>query len=382
MIKAILVDDEKIAASSLEMVLKKTGKVEVKAYFNRADDALKFFEKDYSKRNKIDAAFIDIEMPKIDGLTLSNKIREIDKYINIVFTTAYNKYAVKAFGVEAIDYLIKPVSYDRLGVTIERLIKAININKLIAKSSEFISNKKYFSISCFGKFEIYKNKDEIINFRTKKAEELAAYFVHNVGRSVSQDKIIEDLWGDVGLDKAKIYFHANLYHVRKGFYEIDKENKIERHNENYKLVTNNLIDYVEFENLSKKPIKLNKNNVKYFEKITGLYKTGYLSENGYIWSLGRNKNLLSKFEEMELKIVRYYFSHKDYKKALMHLEKIIKINPYNEYAHESIIKIYYYNKDKISLENQIKVFEKILIDIEGKNAKEHIEKIKFKYKNM
>lgn len=382
MIRAIIVDDEKIAASLLETLLKRTGKVEVKACFNNADNALEFFEKSYSEKNEIDAAFIDIEMPQMNGLTLCNKIKKINKCINVVFTTAYNEYAVKAFGVEAVDYIVKPVNYDRLKVTIERLIKGININRLVEKSNKFISDKKYFSINCFGKFEMYKNKNEIVKFRTKKAEELAAYFIHNIDKSISQDKIIENLWGNVGLDKAKVYFHANLYYVRKSFYEIDKQNKIERHNENYKLVINNLIDYVEFQNLSKNYIELNEGNIKYFEKIVGLYKTGYLAENGYIWCSGRQKNLLSIFEEMELKIVRYYFSNKDYKKALTHLQKIIKINPYNEYAYEIIIKIYYYNKDKISLKKQIKIFEKILMDIEGENAKEHIEEIKLKYKNM
>src|SRR5699024_4780890 len=131
-------------------------------------------------KNKPDIAFLDIEMPEISGVTLAREVKKEFPNIKIVFITAYDKYAVEAFEVQADDYIIKPFSDQRLISTIEK----ISINQAIQKEKS--APKKM--ICCFKQlhFKNYGDDEELINvnWRTKKARELFAFLVHHRGEYV------------------------------------------------------------------------------------------------------------------------------------------------------------------------------------------------------
>lgn len=71
---------------------------------------------------KADAAFLDIEMPGMDGLELAGRLMDRQRRLEVVFVTAYNEYAVEAFELHALDYLLKPVMKERLQKTMRRLL--------------------------------------------------------------------------------------------------------------------------------------------------------------------------------------------------------------------------------------------------------------------
>ena len=108
MIKVILLDDEVHCTESLEIILKtlKT-EVQVLAKFNDPEHALEFI-----KLNKFDILFLDIEMPRMNGFELLSSLPSIN--FDVIFTTAYNQYAVKAFKFSAINYLLKPIDETEL----------------------------------------------------------------------------------------------------------------------------------------------------------------------------------------------------------------------------------------------------------------------------
>lgn len=108
MIKAIIVDDEKHATEVLEMKLRKlnTG-VQVLAKFNQPEAAIEFI-----RMTAFDILFLDIEMPRINGFDLLRQVSEF--HFDVVFTTAYDQYAIQAFRVSALNYLLKPVQEDEL----------------------------------------------------------------------------------------------------------------------------------------------------------------------------------------------------------------------------------------------------------------------------
>ena len=110
-IRCILVDDEPVAREVLENHLAKINTVQVMA---RCKSALEAFQVINSE--KVDLIFLDINMPEISGLSFA---RSINKHIKVIFTTAYREYAVDGFDLQAVDYLLKPISY-------ERLLQAIN----------------------------------------------------------------------------------------------------------------------------------------------------------------------------------------------------------------------------------------------------------------
>lgn len=97
---------------------------------------------EFLKENRADVIFLDIEMPDINGIELATRILDLQKNINIVFVTAYNQYAVEAFRLNALDYLMKPVSADRLKETLYRIME----RKIPAPFGRL-------SIRCFGRFD-------------------------------------------------------------------------------------------------------------------------------------------------------------------------------------------------------------------------------------
>lgn len=115
-ITAVLVDDERLAREELEFLLRDFVEIEVAGVAENGVQALEVIEK-----IDPDLVFLDVQMPGLDGLGLIRKLQEkIVRLPYFVLATAYDQYAVEAFRLEAMDYLLKPVEKDRLGVTIER----------------------------------------------------------------------------------------------------------------------------------------------------------------------------------------------------------------------------------------------------------------------
>ena len=116
-LKAILVDDEESARDVLENLLKRfCPEIELLAKCDGLENAV-------SKINELnpDIVFLDIELPNYAGYEIVNFFETIN--FEIVFVTAYNQYALKAFEISAIDYLLKPIDIERLKASVARIVK-------------------------------------------------------------------------------------------------------------------------------------------------------------------------------------------------------------------------------------------------------------------
>ncbi len=117
MIKAVIVDDELGARESLSKMIEKNCKqLEIVA---KADSAIAAYDAITSK--KPDLVFLDIEMPNGNAFDLLEKFKEID--FNIIFTTAYDHYAIKAIKFSAVDYILKPIDPEELVEAVKRFEK-------------------------------------------------------------------------------------------------------------------------------------------------------------------------------------------------------------------------------------------------------------------
>jgi len=111
---AVLIDDELHCTESLEMLLNRAGQqVRVVAKFNDPVEALA-----YLNSHKIDLIFLDIEMPVMNGFSFLENLKEYPG--DVIFTTAYDQYAIRAFHYSAVSYLLKPIDPDELAATVAR----------------------------------------------------------------------------------------------------------------------------------------------------------------------------------------------------------------------------------------------------------------------
>jgi DNA-binding LytR/AlgR family response regulator len=106
MLSCIAIDDEPLALELLKKYIAKIYFLELKGAFTDPFEAKKMIES-----TQIDIIFLDIQMPDINGIEFSKTINSKD--IAVIFTTAFSEYAVEGFNVDAIDYLLKPIEYDR-----------------------------------------------------------------------------------------------------------------------------------------------------------------------------------------------------------------------------------------------------------------------------
>lgn len=124
MINAIIIDDEKNAVEVLEMQLGKFCKgVNVIATASSANDGI-----DLIRKYEPDLVFLDIEMPHKNGFDVLSETRGFN--YKVIFTTAYDQFAIKAFKFSAIDYLLKPIDIGELQVAVEKLMKKENLSSL------------------------------------------------------------------------------------------------------------------------------------------------------------------------------------------------------------------------------------------------------------
>jgi two-component system, LytTR family, response regulator LytT len=118
---AIIADDEQLAREELKFLLDQIGDVEVVAVAGNGFEALDAIE-------RLDPAleFLDIQMPGLDGLSVVRRLREQNiEPPHVIFSTAYEQFAVEAFRLEAMDYLLKPVERERLEETINRARRVV-----------------------------------------------------------------------------------------------------------------------------------------------------------------------------------------------------------------------------------------------------------------
>jgi len=117
-LKCIAIDDEPLALALIKEYVSKTSSLELVQTF---EDAIAGGE--FLRRHPVDLLFIDINMPDVSGLDL---VRSLKERPMIIFTTAHKKYAIEGFELDAIDYLLKPINYDRF---IKAVNKAVEYNE-------------------------------------------------------------------------------------------------------------------------------------------------------------------------------------------------------------------------------------------------------------
>lgn len=128
-LNCIIVDDEPMAREILQTHLEKITFVNVLATCKNAMEAYNILNS-----KAIDLVFLDINMPEVSGLSLA---KSINKDINVIFTTAYRDYAIDGFNLEAVDYLLKPISFERLLQAINKLNKnsAVTVQNPVKEST-------------------------------------------------------------------------------------------------------------------------------------------------------------------------------------------------------------------------------------------------------
>ena len=180
----IIVDDERLALQSLHELLRQVAPDANTECFLEPKDALI-----YLKKQTVDIAFLDIEIGGINGIAFAKMCKDICPYINIIFVTGYDQYAMDAIRLRASGYLMKPVRIKDLENELDHLRYPIPITP-----------KSRIRIQTFGNFEIFVDGAPL-RFPMAKCKECLAYLVDRKGAMVTTGEIGGVLWEDKPYDK-------------------------------------------------------------------------------------------------------------------------------------------------------------------------------------
>lgn len=182
----IYVDDEPIQIKNFCLTVEGMKNIDSLETFEKGQAAL-----EWVKSHSVDVAFLDIEMPIINGIELAKKLKEINCNIRIIFVTAYEQYALDAFGVDAIGYLLKPYTSEDVE---KELTKAYYIMDI---------PKTEIQIKTMPNLQIRVNGRLLILGKTKQVE-LLAYFIDRGEEGVMKLDVMETLWA--GYSSESVYW--------------------------------------------------------------------------------------------------------------------------------------------------------------------------------
>jgi DNA-binding LytR/AlgR family response regulator len=179
-INCVIVDDEPVARNVLETFVAKIPNLEL---VKSCKNAMEAFE--VANQQKIDIFFLDINMPDISGLSLAKSINQKAK---IIFTTAYREYAVDGFNLQAVDYLLKPISFDRFLQSIHKYFEGVSFIDSEIKIEKSVLKNDFIFVRSERKM-IKINFDEI-----RYVESLSDYIkIHSADKTITTRETISNI---------------------------------------------------------------------------------------------------------------------------------------------------------------------------------------------
>ncbi len=323
MIKVVLIDDEKPALRELEYLLKEYKEITVLGSYSNPVTAMKIIEQE-----KPQAVFLDINMPQIMGTELAVKIKEESPATELIFTTAFAQYAVLAFEIQAIDYLLKPISTARLALTLRRLSEKFSDS----------NQTKRLQIRSLGSFQIGWMDQEPLKWRAQKNKELFAFLLHHYKRSISKDEVIDCLWPEDDPQRAIRQLYNGIYYIRMTLenYGIDKSLIAIDHNYQIKL---GILDW-DLGNFYTQYRQLAKHDLAALLEMYELYHGDYLAEEYYPWADFERERLCQMYEQCMIRLSLKYMELQQYEKAEDMLIRAYHKNPFTEKITELLLTLY------------------------------------------
>ncbi len=189
-IQCIIVDDEPVAREILENHLSKIAVINIAGSCKNAVEAFNLLSAE-----KIDLVFLDINMPEFSGLSLA---RSINREVKIIFTTAYREYAVDGFDLRAVDYLLKPISFERLLQAINKYldentpVPVPETNELVPEKSDYFfvrSDRKMVKI-CFSEILFIESLSDYVKIHLEDKTVVTRETITSIEAKLPKDEFL------------------------------------------------------------------------------------------------------------------------------------------------------------------------------------------------
>ncbi len=347
--RVVLIDDEILVSDYLEKLLSEFNRVDVIGKFTNPLDALKFIQSGV----KVDVVFLDVYLPEYSGLKLAKQLRQSNPDISTVFITDQDEYAVRAFEVQATDFIVKPVLKERLKKTIDR----------IHSKTITITTEHALQITMFQKVTIVLSEDEIVpmTFNTTKIQQLFLYLLHHRSKLVGKEQLIDLLWRDLEDKKAASQLYNAIYMIRKEVEPFNDHITIISRSGGYQLDFNNtLIDVEQFESSLSQLSNLNKTTINNYQRVLKMYTGHYLQGYFYDWIDSERYRLQNLWIKLALQVMVWYEAIGDKKSLKSLCLSAIRLVPISDEAYFYLMKMSANNNENSSVHFYFSKLQEVL----------------------
>jgi two-component system, LytTR family, response regulator len=351
-VKVILVDDERLALIGLQKSLEKeVSGIEIIATYMNPTEAIGGI-----MEHRPDVVFLDIHMPEMDGMDLGKQIQATVPGVEIIFVTSYDQYAVHAFDLQALDYVMKPIQKDRLKQTVSRVRE-----KLSSKREQRSKDTDVPLICCFNQIQFkLPDKDiQVAKWRTSKAQELFAYLLHHRNQTIHRSVLLEMLWPELEEEKTVHQLYTAMYHVRQTLKAcgMDMITIQSGHLEaGYRLELGGAqLDSEQWEQEIRQWKVVDSSTVHAYEQALHLYKGTYLGNYEFMWAEPERERLryLCLYHMRRLSL--YYQKQGLGEKVIESTKRIQHMLPDEEESYFILMKLYDEMHNDLGVEEQYRL---------------------------
>jgi Response regulator containing CheY-like receiver and SARP domains len=330
-IQAIIVDDEESNLREIADLVEGTGFMQVKKLCRNPLEALEEAAKTApGERTPLQVAFIDIEMPQMNGIALAEKLLEKLPALRIVFITGWDRYAVQAFDLNALDYLVKPIRLERFNKMAERVRREV-----LEKDG---APRQRLRIRMLGRLEASIG-DIPVKWQRTKASELFSYLLINHGEYVHKDTIVENLWPEYEPMKALPILQTSVCKIRSLFSGLKQQVILDYSGSCYCLVVRGAdCDLFTVEQAIDSFDGESAQAVSGLLHACGLFGEGLLAQQGYLWSMERDEQLRGSLIRLLKRALAADSVRKAEQNRLDILRQIARLAPDDEEANYQFLK--------------------------------------------
>jgi two-component system, LytTR family, response regulator len=306
MISVVIVEDELNILRYIQKELEGYGIFKVKGAYSDPDEALS----EFSDINP-DCLFLDVKMPRVNGIELAQEFIKIKKDICIIYTADYSQYKELPYKAEAIDNLVRPILFNDISRSIRRIEKTLLYK---ASLNCEIGRKSYVPVKCFGTFIVRDIKGELVKWPTKKTEEVFAYFICHQDEYISKWKLIDLFWPDMDEEKGLNNLYNTIYRIKNVINQLAYYPEIKKVNDGYVLESlEPLSDLKYLDQLTK--MKLNEKYISSASKFMLAYSSPMFGLKDYLWHLPIEKEANHLVSKLCNQLIDHYRNENDLNSA-------------------------------------------------------------------
>lgn len=354
--KTILVDDEPAMHLILRKMLAKLPGVQVSGAFGDSTSALAYLR----VNPDVGLVFADISMPGESGLAFAAKLEALESSVQIVFVTSHKEFALDAFDLSAFDYLVKPVSQERLARTVQRALAYYQAKKSSQDANAAPTGQK-FVVTALGDVTV-SNGTSRIKWISRKCTELFAYLLLYRGKRIPRSRLLIDIFGDSEQSAGAVhYLNTTVYQLRKSLDSLGVQGAIRSENDGYALEWKEpVIDFADFEQEVEALPVIDASNIDQAIRTERRYTGELFGDKAYVWATSETERYTGLYASFAQRLAQALLREGDPAAASKLLLKLKQHNPFDESIVRQLIEIRNQLGDRKGLTDLYRDYVKLL----------------------